>query len=356
MVEQNPDEHKRRPRYRGTHPRRFEERYKERDPEAHPELQERLHARGRTPAGTHVPVLPAEVMAALDPKPGETVADCTLGYGGHAAELLRRIALGGRLVGFDVDAASLERTRARLEPLAAQAGARLHIYRSNFAGIARPMRELGIEGYDAILADLGVSSMQIDDPARGFSYRQDGPLDMRMDDRIGQTAADLLRTLPQEELCAALRDLGEEPDAEAIAQRIVAERAIHQIARTLELAELVLAVKGISRPEWRKRAKHGETHPAALTFQALRMLVNDELGALNQFLRALPYCLRPGGRVAIISFHNGEDRLVKGNFRDALRAGLFSEASDAPIRPGSNELNSNPRAASAKLRWARRTA
>ncbi len=355
MPDQNPGEHKRRPRYRGTHPRRFEERYKEQDPEAHPEVQERLRARGRTPAGTHLPVLAAEVMAALDLRPGQTVADCTLGYGGHASELLRRIAPGGRLVGFDVDAATLERTRARLEALAAQSGARLHVFRSNFAGIARPMRELGIEGYDAILADLGVSSMQIDDPARGFSYRQDGPLDMRMDDRITQSAADLLRTLSAEELCAALSDLGEEPDAEGIAQRIAAERAARPIARTVELAEMVLAVKGITRLEWRERAKRGETHPAALTFQALRMLVNDELGALNQFLRAAPYCLRPGGRMAIISFHNGEDRLVKSNFRDALRAGLFSEASDAPIRPGSRELNANPRAASAKLRWAKRT-
>lgn len=354
MTEQNSGRHKRRPRYSGTHPRRFEERYKEQNPQAYPDIQERLRARGRTPAGTHLPVLPLEVMAALNPKPGEIAVDCTIGYGGHAAELLKRISPGGRLVGFDVDAAQLERARVRLEPLAAEAGVSINLYRANFAGLAKPMRELGIEGYDAILADIGVSSMQIDDPARGFSYRHDGPLDMRMDDRIGHTAADLLLTLPQEELSAALSDLGEEPEAEAIAQRIATERATRPLTRTLELAELILSVKGISLAEWRERAKRGEPHPASLTFQALRMLVNDELGALNQFLRALPYCLRPGGRVAVISFHNGEDRLVKGNFRDALRAGLFSEISDAPIRPSSNELNSNPRAASAKLRWAKR--
>lgn len=354
MPEQRADGHKRRPRYKGTHPQRFEERYKERNPEQYPEVRERLRARGRTPAGTHVPVLLKETLAALEAKPGDTAADCTLGYGGHAAELLRAIAPGGRLIGFDVDADQLERTRARLEPLARQAGVGLHLCRANFAGIAKPLQELGVEGYDAVLADLGVSSMQIDDPARGFSYRHDGPLDMRMDDRTRRTAADLLQSLSQEELATALRDLGEEPDAEAIARQIVGARAHRPLARTTALAEIVLEAKGISAPEQRERSRRGEPHPAALTFQALRMLVNDEPGVLNQFLRAAPYCLRPGGRIAVISFHNGEDRLVKGNFRDALRAGLFSEISDTPVRPASTEINSNPRSASARLRWARR--
>ena len=337
---------KRRIRYRGTHPRRFEERYKELDPRQYPEMQEHVRAQGRTPGGTHVPVLLDEVMAALDPRPGETVADCTLGYGRHAAEFLRRIGPGGVLIGTDVDAAQLERTRRRLEA----AGATVHLYRSNFAGLAKPLRELGIEGYDAILADLGVSSMQIDDPARGFSYKHDGPLDMRMDDRIRQTAADLLRTLSAEDLAGALHTLADEPDADLIAQHIVQQRERRHITRTLDLVAVICEAKGIDR---RGRPGAG-LHPAALTFQALRMLVNDELGALKQLLRLAPHCLRPGGRVGIISFHSGEDRLVKLSFRDGVRAGIYAEASDEPVRPSPAEVRSNPRSASAKFRWARK--
>lgn len=347
------DEHakpRRRPRYKGTHPRRFEERYKELRPEHYPEMREHIRAQGRTPAGTHVPVLLNEVLAALDPKPGETVADCTLGYGGHAGELLRRIGPAGRLVGFDIDAPTLERTRERLAAI----GGRLHLYRSNFAGLAKPMRELGIDGYDAILADLGVSSMQLDEPARGFSYKQDGPLDMRMDDRLPETAADLLRKLPEAELVSALRELGDEPDAERIARRIAQERERRPVRRTLQLVDLVLAAKGLARRDWRAQSKPGAAHPAALTFQALRILVNDEMGALRQLLRLAPHCLRPGGRVAIISFHAGEDRLVKQSFRAGVQSGIYAEASEEPVRPGSTEINANPRSASAKLRWARR--
>ena len=227
--------------------------------------------------------------------------------------------------------------------------------------MAKPLGELRIEGYDVVLADLGVSSMQLDDPARGFSYKHDGPLDMRMDDRLPHTAADLLRTLSEKDLAEALRTLSDEPDAERIARRIVEERDRRHCgpgATTLELARLVCEAKGLS-PQGRgglpaeASAKAGKLHPAALTFQALRMLVNDELGALKQLLRLVPHCLRPGGRVGIISFHSGEDRLVKHSFRDSLRAGLYAEAGDEPIRPAPEEIRSNPRSASAKFRWAR---
>jgi 16S rRNA (cytosine1402-N4)-methyltransferase len=349
MDESAPQPHQRRARYRGTHPRRFEERYKELRPEQYPQIHEHLRAQGRTPAGAHVPALLNEVMARLDPQPGEIVADCTVGYGGHAMEFLRRIGPSGLLVGADVDAAQLERARHRLE--AERENVRL--YRSNFAGIANPLRELGIEGYDVILADLGVSSMQLDDPSRGFSYKHDGPLDMRMDDRIPQTAADLLRTLSERDLADALRALADEPDAQSVARCIVQERERRPILRTLGLVEVICEAKGIARRARQRRAGGGALHPAALAFQALRMLVNDELGALKQLLRLAPHCLRPGGRIGIISFHSGEDRLVKLSFRDGVRAGAYAEAGDKPVRPSPEEIRSNPRSGSAKFRWAR---
>jgi len=343
---------RRRPRYSGTHPKRFEERYKELAPEAHPGIHEHVRAQGRTPAGTHVPVLVAEVLEHLAPAPGEAVVDCTVGYGGHAEAFLKRIGPKGRLVGFDVDAAELERTRARLAPL----GGRTVLHRGNFAGIDRALAQDRIDECDVIFADLGTSSMQVDDPARGFSYKHDGPLDMRMDDRLHWTAADLLARLSAEGLSAALLELCDEPDHEAIAHRIVAGRAKRPLRRTKDLAHLVLEAKGISAGRWRRRSadESGDLHPAARTFQALRILVNDELSALGQLLRVAPSCLKPGGRIGIISFQSGEDRLVKQSFRDGLRAGVYEAASDEVIRPGPEERRANPRSASAKFRWARK--
>ncbi|HEY3242809.1 MAG TPA: 16S rRNA (cytosine(1402)-N(4))-methyltransferase RsmH [Phycisphaerae bacterium] len=345
-------EKRRRPRYPGTHPRQFEQRYKELDPEAHPEIQEHVRAQGRTPAGTHVPVLLNEVMDSLAPAPGEIVADCTVGYGGHAVEFLRRIAPNGRLIGFDVDPVAIEKARARL----ARVGGSFSLHRGNYAGIGKLLASERLAGYDIIFADLGVSSMQIDDPARGFSYKHDGPLDMRMDARIRSTAADLLATLSFEQLSSALAVLGDEPDHERIARRIVQQRASHPIARTSDLVRLILDAKGLARRAWRQPAVSGAggIHPAALTFQALRILVNDELAALSQLLRMAPYCLRTGGRIGIISFHSGEDRLVKHAFKDGLRAGVYAAVCEEVVRPSPQELRANPRSAPAKFRWARK--
>ncbi|MCX5655755.1 MAG: 16S rRNA (cytosine(1402)-N(4))-methyltransferase RsmH [Planctomycetota bacterium] len=343
--------HKRRPRYPGKYPRRFEHRYKELTPDAHPEIQAHVRAQGRTPAGTHVPVLVAEVMEALRvAQATETVIDCTVGYGGHALEFLKRIGPTSRLLGFDVDAETLERTRARLE--AAAAGTALLLRRGNFAGIDRAMAAEHIDAADVIFADLGVSSMQVDDPARGFSYKFDGPLDMRMDARLPRTAADLLRDLPAEELAAALMELADEPKAVIISRRIAEERQRRPITQTQDLVRLIFAAKGLSPRHWRKQVAAGDLHPAAKTFQALRILVNDELGALRQLLRVAPACLAPGGRMGIISFHSGEDRLVKLVFRDGMRAGVFEAISDEPVRPTATEVHDNPRSASAKFRWA----
>lgn len=346
-------ERRRRPRYRGTHPRRFGERYKELQPERYPEMQTHVRARGRTPAGTHVPILVAEVLAALAPQPGDVVLDGTLGWGGHAEALLRRIGPEGRLVGLDRDGATLARTRARLEA----AGFRLATYHCSFDALLGIAAAEGLAGFDVVLADLGVSSMQVDDPARGFSYKVDGPLDMRLDPGAGRTAADLLAGLPQWDLAASLRELSDEPDAEAIAAALVRERRRAPITRTAQLAALVLEAKGLDR-RWRAQsgAGPGEVHPAARTFQTLRILVNDELGALDRLLQRAPRVLRPGGRIGVISFHSGEDRLVKRAFRDGLRGGVYEAVADEVIRPGRQEVRDNPRASAARFRWARRSA
>lgn len=344
--------HRRRVRYSGTHPKRFADKYKEHAIDAHPELREHLRSKGKTPADTHIPILVAEIMATLKPSPGDVVVDCTLGYGGHAVEFARRIGAGGKLVGMDVDGTQLERTRVRLEDM--RADVPMEFYRSNFAGIAKVMRREATDGFDIIFADLGLSSMQIDNPDRGMSYKQDGPLDMRMDDRRKQTAADLLNTLSEEALSEALRELSDEPDHHAIAQQIVQQRQRQPLMRIVQLVELIFEVKGLTAGEYKRqqRQKPGGLHPAARTFQTLRMLVNDEQAALKELLRVMPYCLNPGGRIGIVSFHSGEDRLVKQAFANGCRDGLYQAVSSKVIVPQSAEISSNTRSASAKFRWA----
>jgi len=344
-------EHRRRLRYSGTHPKSYQKKYKEHNIAAHPELHNHLRAKGKTPAGMHVPVLTEEVLESMKPRPGEIVADCTVGYGGHAAEFMKRIGPAGRLIAFDVDSAELERTRLRL----GKENVPVSFYRSNFAGIANALSEEKIDGYDIIFADLGVSSMQIDNPERGMSYKHDGPLDMRMDDRLKKTGEDLLNSLSEEQLSEVLLELADEPDHRKIARLIVTRRAVQPITRTSQLVQLVFSAKGMTAKTWRQQqrsSKAGLLHPAARTFQALRILVNDELGSLRGLLRIAPYCLRPGGRIGIISFHSGEDRIVKQSFRDGVRNSIYQAAAKDAILPQTREIISNPRSASAKFRWA----
>lgn len=357
----------RRRRYAGTHPRRFDERYKELDPARFPEVREHVLAQGRTPAGTHVPVLMNEVLASLAPRPGDVVADCTIGCGGHAAEFLPRIAPGGRLIGLDVDGDQLERTRARLamrgmgrngrsdeavappEPAPA-----IRLHRCPFTGLPKVLRHAGLEACDIILADLGVSSMQIDDARRGFSYKHDGPLDMRMDDRMTRTAAGVIADLTVDEIERALHSLADEPDADRIARLIADRRRVRPLTTTSQLVQTVFDAKRISPRAWRRRdPEHaGDLHPAARTFQALRMIVNGEVPALEQFLRIAPHCLRAGGRLGIISFHSGEEARVAASFRLGLEQGFFSCASERAVRPAAAERRANPRSASARFHWA----
>ncbi|MGD0552904.1 MAG: 16S rRNA (cytosine(1402)-N(4))-methyltransferase RsmH [Sedimentisphaerales bacterium] len=348
--EQQPNRHQRRRRYSGTHPKHFNEKYKEHNLAAHPEIKEHLRAKGKTPAGTHVPVLVEDVMACLSPKPGEIVADCTVGYGGHASEFLKRIGPTGKLIAIDADNTELERTRNRLS----KDNAPISFHHSNFAGLAKVLKKEGLAGCDIIFADLGVSSMQIDNPERGMSYKHEGPIDMRMDSRLKKTGADLLNTLSEEELSKAFLELADEPDHKKIAEFIVNQRKVTPITQTDQLIRIIFSVKGLTEKLWKKQNKagFGKLHPAARTFQALRILVNDELGSLKELLRIAQYCLKPGGRIGIISFHSGEDRLVKRWFRDNVRAGIYQTASPDAIVPRTKEIMSNPRSSSAKFRWA----
>lgn len=351
-----PAPRRRRPRYTGTHPRRFDERYKERDLEKYPDIEAHVRAQGRTPAGTHVPIMVDEVIAALRPAPGETVADLTLGYGGHALTFLTQTAPNGVLIGTDLDGVQLQETSRRL----AQAvdSQRLRLHHSHFAGLPKILAAEGLACVDIIFADLGLSSMQIDNPARGFSYKHDGPLDMRMDLRRPMNAAEILRTISSDALAAALDDFADEPDHQQIARAIIRRRSEQAITQTGDLVDVVLKAKGWTRRTWRAAVAEGESqlHPAARTFQALRILVNDELHGLEQLLRVAPYCLRPGGRLGMLTFHSGEDRRVKDALADGLNNGVYEQVSEEPIRPSPAERHSNPRSSSAKFRWALRSA
>lgn len=303
-----------------------------------------------TPAGSHVPVMLAEVLQILDPKPGEIAVDCTLGWGGHACELLQRVGPTGTLLGMDLDANHLENVREKLE----QTGFPFVIQNINFAGVQSVVYEQGFQGVDLLLADLGMSSLQIDEQERGFSYARNGVLDMRMNQTRGKTAAEILATISEEALAEALWEYGDEPNARVIAHAIVTAREITPLQRTSELADLIRKTTGQSN--WRLQPRPGKwvIHPAARTFQALRIMVNREMNNLEELLRVLPDLLNPSGRAAIISFHSGEDRRVKIAFRDGLRLGQYSQGSDEPLRPTYEEKGINPRSRSAKLRWVKK--
>ena len=340
--------HQRRARYAGTHPRRFEEKYKELNPAAHADEVRKVLQRGQTPAGMHRPICVREILDILDPQPGEVGLDATLGFGGHAQELLARLAPGGRLFGVDVDARELPRTEARLRGLGFDAPA-LVLRHMNFCGIAALLPEAG-GGFDFVLADLGVSSMQIDNPARGFSFKVDGPLDLRLDPSQGATASELLQSLTRQ----GLRDLLIENADEPLAVPLAAALQGQYLQTTTQLAALVRQTLAKALPHHMPQAEREAQTKKALqrTFQALRIAVNNEFGVLDQFLSLLPQCLKPGARVAILSFHSGEDRRVKKAFQSAERAGIYARVVPDPMRPSFEEQRANPRSSSAKLRWA----
>ncbi len=337
-----PTPHKRRPRYSGKNPRRFEDKYKEHNPERYAETVEKVIASGKTPAGTHRPIMVVEILDVLAPKSGEIAVDCTLGYGGHAQEILSRITPGGKLLGLDADPIELPKTESRLRALGF--GAEIFTaHRSNFAGLQKILADNEIAGADLILADLGVSSMQIDNPARGFSIKFDGPLDMRMNPQRGQPASAFLEKINSNALAKLLVEYADEPHADKIAPEIAGKN----FATTKSLANAIrTALPRLNKEDCALSVRR--------VFQTLRIAVNDEFSALDSFLRNLPACLNPGGRVAILTFHSGEDRRVKKAFAGGHQNGIYSEISHEVIRPTAEEQNSNPRSTSAKLRWARR--
>lgn len=326
----------RRKRYSGKNPRRFDEKYKEH--RLDPGTLEKVTAAGKTPAGTHIPILLPEIMEILAIQPGETAADLTLGYGGHAAAVLTAVQPGGRLIALDVDPIELPLTETRLRTLGFPDSS-LTVIRSNFAGLPKILATLGLPGVDALLADLGASSMQIDNPARGFSFKTDGPLDMRLNPERGQPASALLASLTPQKLAALLHENADEPRAFLLADSLAGK----SFPTTRSLAEALRSLTpnpDEAEPTYRR------------VFQALRIAVNEEFSALDTLLRHLPQSLNPGGRAAILTFHSGEDRRVKKSLAAGLAHKTWSSISETVIRSSPTEQHRNPRSSSAKLRWA----
>ncbi len=352
--------HVRRKRYRGSHPRAFAEKYKELNAAQFVAEAEKVTARGQTPAGTHRPICVDEILNILNPQPGERVLDCTFGFGGHSHSILPRLFPNGQLLAIDVDAIERPRAEARLRGLGFGEDV-LQVRELNFADIEtllpatrRPSTHRTstgdseeIIGFDCILADLGVSSMQLDDPTRGFSYKHDGPLDLRLNPTAGLPASKLIQRLRAHDLGEILTAYADEPHAARIAYGI--KRSDKPIMTTQALAANIRATL-IDFPD---KDDHKKT--LARTFMALRIEVNREFAVLDRFITALPHCLVPGGRVAILTFHSGEDRRIDDAFQRNLIAGIFSSISQEPLRPSPEEQRGNPRSTSARLRWAVRS-
>lgn len=342
-------EHKRRVRYKGTHPRTFEEKYKEHDPERYADTVAKVISKGSTPAGMHISIMVKEILDFLQILPGQKGLDATLGYGGHTRKMLEQLGGQGHMYALDVDPIEIVKTKERLAS-AGYGEEILTILQQNFANLETVAEQYG--PFDFILADLGVSSMQIDDPKRGFSYKVEGPLDLRLDPEHGLSAAERLRELSREEIEGMLVENSDEPYAEQIANEIIRTyRSGGRIDTTTELAA-VIERSLMFLPENREK-KDIVKKTCQRTFQALRIDVNSEFEVLEAFLEALPHALAPGGRVAILTFHSGEDRLVKKAFARYHKEGIFAEISRDVIRPSVEECRSNGRARSTKLRWAR---
>ena len=331
--------HRRRPRYRGTHPRRFEERYKEQDPLRYAAEAAHIEAKGNTLAGSHRPICVEEILHFLQPQEGQVGLDVTLGYGGHTRQLLQRLGPSGKLYALDADPLELEKTEARLR--SEGWGEELVVRQLNFSAARSLLSE--VEGFDFVLADLGVSSMQLDNPGRGFSHKFDGPLDLRLNPRQGASAAQWLEKVAPEKLAEVLEEFADEPRALEIARALKKRLP----ARTLEAVECIRSQVRMPASELKKTLQR--------TFMALRIAVNEEFRSLWRLLYALPELLKPGARVAILSFHSGEDRRVKKAFAEGLQSGLYSEIAPGPMRPSPEEQRSNPRSSCAKLRWAIRS-
>ncbi len=348
--------HKRRVRYKGTHPRRFEEKYKELNPSLYPETIEKVISKGSTPAGMHIPIAVDEILEVLNIQPGENGLDCTLGYGGHTRKMLQKLEGKGHLTSLDVDSKNIVRTEGMLREEGYGEDI-LTIMHLNFEHLEQAAKEQG--KFDFVLADLGVSSMQIDEPERGFSFKKEGPLDLRLDPAGGTTAAERLKELTEEEFAGLLEENADEPYAWEIAHTVIGAikkwkkvettTALHELVRQA-VEEATEGQEGLKKAEREELIRKSSTR----TFQALRIDVNQEYEVLENMLLKLPDVLNDGGRVAILTFHSGEDRIVKKEFKYAQKEGRLTEVCKDVVRPSAQECFRNPRAKSAKLRWAKK--
>ena len=341
-------QHKRRVRYSGTHPKTYKEKYKEHQPEKYADTIQKVISKGSTPAGMHISICVKEILDFLQIQPGQTGLDATLGYGGHTKAMLECLKGEGHIYALDVDPIESAKTKERLEKQGFGEEI-LTVRLQNFADIDQVSKETG-KKFDFILADLGVSSMQIDNPDRGFSYKVEGPLDLRMNPQKGISAARRLVGISQEELQGMLIENADEPYAEEIAKTVVnLQKRGKKIETTTQLKEAIeQALRFLPEAERKEALKKS----CQRTFQALRIDVNSEYEVLYTFLEKLPEVLAPNGRVAILTFHSGEDRLVKKSFKQFKKAGLYSEISEEVIRPSAEECARNGRAKSTKMRWA----
>ena len=346
-MENQEKQHKRRVRYSGTHPRRFEEKYKELQPEKYGDTIAKVISKGSTPAGMHISIMVKEILDFLQIQPGQQGLDATLGYGGHTREMLKCLNGQGHLYALDVDPIESAKTKERLNKQGFGDDI-LTVRLQNFRDIDQVAEEVG--KFDFVLADLGVSSMQIDNPERGFSYKVDGPLDLRMNPRKGISAAQRLQEITREELYGMLLENADEPCAEEISREVIsAQKKGKKIETTTDL-RLVIEKALSFLPA--KEQKEGVKKSCQRTFQALRIDVNSEFEVLYEFMDKLPGVLKPNGRVAILTFHSGEDRLVKKAFKQYYKEGIYKEIANDVIRPSAEECAKNGRARSTKMRWA----
>jgi len=347
-MENQEKQHKRRVRYSGTHPKRYEEKYKEHNPEKYGDTIAKVIQKGSTPAGMHISIMVQEILDFLKIQPGQIGLDATLGYGGHTKEMLKCLQGQGHIYALDVDPIESAKTRERLEKQGFGEDI-LTIRLQNFADVDQVVRETG-KKFDFVLADLGVSSMQIDNPERGFSYKTEGPLDLRLNPQKGVSAAQRLQEVTEEELAGMLIENSDEPYAEEIAATVTKwKKKGKPIETTTQLKEVIeQALCYVPKEERAEAVKKS----CQRTFQALRIDVNSEFEVLHAFLEKLPNVLAPGARVAILTFHSGEDRMVKKSFKELQREGIYSEVSKDVVRPSAEECVRNPRAKSTKMRWA----
>ncbi len=347
--------HRRRVHYSGRYPKRFEEKYKEQDPEKYQDEIEHVISKGNTPAGMHIPIMVKETLDILDIRPGMKGLDCTLGYGGHSSAMLEKLEGRGHLCSLDADPIEIVKTEKRMREKGFCEDIFTPIH-TNFRNIDQVAAQYG--PFDFVMADLGVSSMQIDTPSRGFSWKYDAPLDLRFDPEHGVPASERLKELDVYELEDMFRENSDEPYAAEIARAIAqAFRKKQELSTTFELRNLIRDTI-LAQKEIRKLSAAGQKEAVkksdARIFQALRIDVNSEFEVLYEFLEKLPGVLAPGGKAVVLTFHSGEDRLVKKAFRQGQKAGLYEAVSDDVIRPSAEECRRNPRAHSTKLRWAKK--